>query len=113
MLRAKGKPYLLEQYAISYVGSGRDMVRFGTSVASSGKALLFADPDYDLPLHSAETGRPRAELLAQLASLQFSRLPDTKVETDAIAGLLRQGTQIKVQNLAGRQALESTLLAQS
>lgn len=113
VLRAKGKPYLLEQYAISYVGSGRDMVRFGTSVASSGKALLFADPDYDLPLHSAETGRPRAELLAQLASLQFSRLPDTKVETDAIAGLLRQGTQIKVQNLAGRQALESTLLAQS
>ena len=112
VLRAKGKPYLLEQYAISYVGSGRDMARFGTSVASSGKALLFADPDYDLPLHTGEA-RPHGELLAQLTSLQFSRLPDTKVETDAIAGLLRHGTQIKVQNLAGRQALESTLLAQS
>jgi len=112
VLRAKGKPYLLEQYAISYVGSGRDMARFSTSVASSGKAFLFADPDYDLPLHTGEA-RPQGELLAQLTSLQFSRLPDTKVETDAIAGLLRQGTPFKVQNLVGRQALESTLLAQS
>ena len=113
VLRGKDQPYLLEQYAISYAGSGRDMARFSSSVVSSGKALLFADPDYDLILHTAEAGRPQAELLAQLTSLQFNRLPDTKVETDAIAGLLSQGTPLKVQNLVGRQALESTLLAQS
>ncbi|SJZ39560.1 Tetratricopeptide repeat-containing protein [Trichlorobacter thiogenes] len=113
ILRGKGQPYLLEQYAISYVGSGRDMARFGSFVASSGKALLFADPDYDLTLPAGEAGRNQDTLLAQLTSLQFNRLPDTKVETDAIAGLLRQGTPFKVQNLVGRQALESTLLAQS
>ncbi len=113
ILRGKGQPYLLEQYAVSYVGSGRDMVRFATSATNTGTALLFADPDYDLTLHTGEAGHPHGELLAQLASLQFSRLPDTKVETDAIAGLLRQGMQLAVQNLVGRQALESTLLAQS
>ena len=113
VLRTKGQPYLLEQYAISYVGSGRDMARFGTTVDSSGKALLFADPDYDLQLHTGATGRPQGKLLAQLTSVHFNRLPDTKVETDAIAGLLKQGTQLKVQNLTGAQALESTLFAQS
>jgi len=110
VLRAKGKPYLLEQYAISYVGSGRDMARFGTSVASSGKALLLLIL-ITMTLHTGEA-RPHGELLVTYVPA-VSRLPDTKVETDAIAGLLRHGTQIKVQNLAGRQALESTLLAQS
>jgi len=113
VLRAKGQPYLLEQYAISYVASGRDMARFGASTAGTGKVLLFADPDYDLNLAPAETGQPQGEMLAVLKSVHFNRLPDTKVETDAIAQLLKQGTQLKVQNLIGSQALESTLFAQS
>ena len=112
ILRGQGQPYLLEQYAISYVGSGRDMVRFATSKTNSGKALLFADPDYDLILHAGKS-HSQGELLTQFSSLQFNRLPDTKVETDTIAGLLRQGMQLTVQNLTGRQAVESTLLTQS
>lgn len=112
ILRGKGQPYLLDQYAISYVGSGRDMVRFATSTTNSGKALLFADPDYDLILH-AGTRHSQGELLTQFSSLQFNSLPDTKVETDTIAKLLRQGMQLTVQNLTGRQAVESTLFAQS
>lgn len=109
VLRGKGQPYLLEQYAISYVASGRDMVRFGQRGTPHGEALILADPDYDLKLAGADDGQ--AVVVDALRSLQFTRLPDTRVEADAIAGLLKRGGQFQVQNLTGAQALESALFA--
>lgn len=107
VLRGKGQPYLLEQYAVSYVASGRDMVRFGQRGTSHGEALILADPDYDLKLGGTDDGQ--AVVVDALRSLQFTRLPDTRVEADAIAGLLKRGGQFQVQNLTGAQALESAL----
>lgn len=111
VLRGKGQPYLLEQYAISYVGSGRDMVRFGAVSDRSGTALLLADPDYDLKLSTAMD--TQGVVVDALKSVQFGRLPDTRVEADAIAGLLRKGGQFQVQHVTGAQALETVLFAQS
>lgn len=110
VLHGKGRPYLLEQYAISYVASGRDMVRFGQRGTPHGAALILADPDYDLQLAGANDGR--AVVVDALKSLQFTRLPDTRVEAEAIAGLLKRGGQFQVQNLTGAHALESALFAQ-
>jgi CHAT domain-containing protein len=46
-LPLKDRRYALEQYRISYVISGRDLV-FDTAKVASGKPVIFADPDYDL-----------------------------------------------------------------
>ncbi len=110
VLRCPDQHYLIEHYAVSYIGSGRDLVRFGRSRTSAGAATLFADPDYDLqlpPLHGADLS---GDLPEQLASVHFDRLPDTRVEADAVAGLL--GKTMPVTRLVGQTAVESALFNQ-
>lgn len=107
VLRAPDQRYLIEHYAVSYIGSGRDVARFGRKRSGTGGATLFADPDYDLQLTSAGGPELRGDLPDQLASVHFDRLPDTRVEADAVAGLL--GKTMPVTNLVGQAAVESTL----
>ncbi len=41
--------YIIDDYHISYVGSGRDILRFGAGPPAAGAApMVIADPDYDL-----------------------------------------------------------------
>lgn len=62
--------YLLERYSISYLASGRDLLRLKASAPAEGPPLIVADPDF---------GRPAA---------LFQPLPATEKEAAAIGAIL-------------------------
>jgi hypothetical protein len=91
---------LIDDYQISYLGAGRDVLRFGA--ASSGQptaALVAADPDFDLsggqaqaqalsePAGELQRGRVSRETLASDLE-RLGRLPGTRVEGERIASML-------------------------
>src|SRR5260370_29638528 len=61
------KHYLVDRYTITYLGSGRDLVRFAAPGASGSEALVPANPDFG--------GR-------------YSQLPGASVEADSIGRVL-------------------------
>jgi CHAT domain-containing protein len=108
-----GDRYVIDDYQISYLSTGRDVLRFASrSNGSPGEALVVADPDFDLeaeiptddPLESHPSGWPLEDL--QRAGFPLRRLPGTRQEGTQLGQLLG------VQPLTGDQALESHLKTQ-
>jgi tetratricopeptide (TPR) repeat protein/CHAT domain-containing protein len=86
---------IIDDYTISYVGAGRDILRFGTAVMPEPAApIVIADPDYDLEAggKAVQTGEtaPRERQSRDMAryASHFERLPGTRVEGEHIAGML-------------------------
>lgn len=84
--------YLLETYQITYLTSGRDLLR-QPETSTANPPLIFADPQYDQPGKT----QPGAVLVAErgsnqtatdLAQLSFAPLAATAPEAEAIHGLL-------------------------
>ena len=107
---------LIDDYQISYLGTGRDVLRFGA--ASSGQPaepLVAADPDFDLNGGQAQAqsvsetvsaaSRGRASPDMDCSHLHFARLPGTQVEGKQIAQMLN------VQPWLADMALEARLKA--
>jgi hypothetical protein len=108
---------LIDDYQISYLGAGRDVLRFGA--ASSGHptaALVAADPDFDLSggqAHAQATSetpsvlqRGRVSREIQTGDLEhLGQLPGTRVEGERIASMLG------VKPLLGEEALEARIKA--
>jgi CHAT domain-containing protein len=112
--------YLLEKYQISYLGAGRDAVKFAKAAFMGGTSLVMADPDYDLGLKGIEKvkrqmgvkeNRVRGEVSADLRGLYFPPLPETGGEADAIEGILKTGFKQQVRNLQREKAIEEMLYA--
>ncbi|MEG4114145.1 MULTISPECIES: CHAT domain-containing tetratricopeptide repeat protein, partial [unclassified Microcoleus] len=99
--------YLVEKYAITYLGSGRDLLRLQNPVASRSNPILLANPDYSNPgsvqVPSANRGN-NTRRSSNLAQIQFGALPGTLKEAEAIAPLLSG-----VQQLTGSQATENAI----
>ncbi|MCI0353344.1 MAG: CHAT domain-containing protein [Acidobacteriales bacterium] len=108
--------HLIDDYQISYLSTGRDVLRFGA--ASSGQpteSLVAADPDFDLSggqaqaqlasetVATASRGRVSRDL--DRGTLHFDRLPGTRVEGERIAEMLN------VQPRLADQAVEAHLKA--
>jgi CHAT domain-containing protein len=87
--------YLVESLAITYLPSGRDLVRMGNSAPSRQAATIFAGPDYETG-KNPET-RPRH---------QFSPLRYAKEEARSVAASMR-GTS----TLEGATATEAAIKA--
>jgi CHAT domain-containing protein len=86
---------LIDQYQISYLTSGRDVLRFATdSAVQTGPPLVVADPDFDLGSADAVTPSRTAG---------FKRLSGTKKEGERIAQMLG------VMPLVGDGPLEATV----
>jgi CHAT domain-containing protein len=86
----------VDAFPLSYVNTGRDVLRFGAT--SSGRAtapLVIADPDFDLSTGATapRAGPPVGRLSRDLprGQLRFARLPGTRGEGERVAALL--GTQ--------------------
>lgn len=88
--------YLIDKYRISYLGCGRDALRFGVSLGDATEPLVLADPDFDLaadrpkhaedvPAHACAAGRKSRDLDP---GREFKRLPYTRKEGKAIARML-------------------------
>jgi CHAT domain-containing protein/Tfp pilus assembly protein PilF len=85
--------YAVEKHRLSYVVSGRDLVRPPDNVPGTG-ALVLADPDFDLrPARAskeAKTALVMRGLLPGTHLPRFARLPGTAREARAIAPLLER-----------------------
>jgi CHAT domain-containing protein len=76
---------LIDEYTVSYLGAGRDVLRFGTARSGrAGDSVVVADPDFDLRADNASSG---TEVL-QRTGLHFARLAGTRTEGEQVATLL-------------------------
>ncbi len=112
--------YLIEDYEISYLTSGRYLVPTDDeNPIPESRVLLVADPDYDAPSEviicpvtiSSETGalaertrvqQNRGRCIEQL----FLRLPHARKEIHAIAHIVQNNSTLGVDALIGDQATE-------
>ena len=83
-----GGDYLVQQYQISYLNSGRDLLKLDVVESSDNPDLILADPDYDTAEVSASRGRGSEQRSSDLSQLQFGRLPGTAMEAEAIKDVL-------------------------
>ncbi|MGQ0572264.1 MAG: CHAT domain-containing protein, partial [Armatimonadota bacterium] len=87
--------FLIDAYHISYLGAGRDILRYGTaSDRQAAPAMIVADPDYDL---TSET-KPHPA-----SGVPFRRLIGARLEAATVASLLN------VEPLVDTEAVETTL----
>ncbi|SRR6266851_2349519 len=104
--------YLIDIYHISYLGVGRDLLRFERPpIRQPTLPLVIADPDFDLKSDEILTspsegdqplpGRQSRDL--ERGSLRFERLPGTRDEGEQVAARLH------AQYLHGKMALEGYL----
>lgn len=104
--------YLIDNYQFSYVGVGRDILRFGIETPGQiNSPLVVADPNFDLGLGNVPTpvSKPntfeRHSRALDPSELHFNSLPGTRVEGENIA--IRLGVEPWLQD----NALEGRLKA--
>ncbi|NEQ47500.1 MAG: tetratricopeptide repeat protein [Leptolyngbya sp. SIOISBB] len=121
-----GGDYLVQQYQISYLNSGRDLLKFDVIEPSQNPAVIVANPDYEtadfLPQGDAIANdsaqpavavAPRAESMGdnrrstELSQLnEFAPLPGTAAEAEAIRPLLPNAV-IRTESDATENLLKS------
>ncbi len=108
--------YLVESYTLTYLTSGRDLLRLGVRVASRQSATLFADPVFDADANVATAQAEPALSVrrsAEMTNAHFNRLPGTAQEADAISALLsapqvftkEQATEAALKGVTGPRIL--------
>ena len=95
--------FLIESYQISYLTSGRDLLKLQIDVPHQQPPLLIAAPDYDDSTAVAANSRSTNRRSSDLSQLRFGDLPGTAAEAAAIAPLLG------VTALTGDRATENLL----
>jgi hypothetical protein len=100
---------LSDEYEISYVSCGRDVLRFGaTSGSGSSTPLVVCDPDFDLravgdrPPGRDDPTRGRHSRDLDDAEYHFDRLPATRLEGERISKLLGASLWQGASALEGR-----------
>jgi CHAT domain-containing protein/Tfp pilus assembly protein PilF len=108
----EGNKYLVERYSISYLTSGRDLLRLRTSEPSKSDPLVVANPDFGSPATIAMRGvtraggsRARNRARRQFDQLVFRPLPATRDEAEAIKALFPQASVLQ-QEQASETALK-------
>jgi len=99
--------YLLERYSISYLTTGRDLLRMRVTRTSRGGPVLLADPWFGEPLiaHAAAADRRRGIAAgADLSTVYFTPLAGTAEEARSIQALFPDAVM-----LTGRQASKASL----
>jgi CHAT domain-containing protein len=110
-LRDGSLRYLTEKYTVTYLASGRDLLRTFSRRADVGAPLVVASPDYDAATRPA-LNIDRA-LLPVFARIHFSPLEGTLEEARAITPLLpdpvlktgRDATETLLRGVAGPKIL--------
>jgi CHAT domain-containing protein/tetratricopeptide (TPR) repeat protein len=96
--------YLVESHEISYLTSGRDLIRLRERAPESRRALIVANPDFGTPAGSpGGTDAPAARTI-DLSRARFTPLPGTAAEATALGELI-PGAEVRT----GREATEATL----
>jgi CHAT domain-containing protein len=82
------RQYLIERYQLSYLTSGRDLLRQSTEASSREVPLILGDADFGGAFGSAGT-RGEGKRAADMKTLVFGPLPETAKEVKAIGQILR------------------------
>jgi CHAT domain-containing protein len=102
--------YLVETYTLTYLTSGRDLLRLQTQAPSRQQPVIIANPDFDHPGNSELATRASSSRGAEnrrstdSTSLKFGSLPGAAAEAAALARLLPEATL-----LTESQATENAL----
>ncbi len=80
--------YLVENYSISYITSGRDLLRLQTARPSRSEAVVVADPEFGDPPIVLASNDPRRKGEARLdqSKVLFTPLAKTRTEARALQG---------------------------
>jgi CHAT domain-containing protein len=92
--------YRLQQYDLSYLTAGRDLVRLQLPAAPAQTSVIVADPDYNQAQPALVAANPTEERAVvrssntsgDLSNLSFSRLEATDREGQAVQSLLPNAT---------------------
>jgi len=101
--------YLIERFTLTYLTSGRDLLRLATPRSSRSTSLVVAAPDYDAPLRVASAKAQgddepaAAQRSSEFAAFHFQPLPGTSKEAEAVEKALG------VPALTGVRATEAAL----
>jgi CHAT domain-containing protein/tetratricopeptide (TPR) repeat protein len=104
---------LIDDYQISYLSCGRDVLRFGSvATGEPGGPLVVADPDFDLEaeerlapdleLAIPSIGRHSRDLDRDHSAHHFHRLPGTQAEGERVATRLGVSPWLDATALEGR-----------
>ncbi|MEM6432633.1 MAG: CHAT domain-containing tetratricopeptide repeat protein [Cyanobacteria bacterium P01_D01_bin.115] len=104
-----GGDYLVQQYQISYLNSGRDLLKFDVVEPSDNQAVIVANPDYEVAddtvvAQGRSTGDNRRS--TELSQLQVGPLPGTAAEAEAIRPLL-PNADIRIEDEATENLIKS------
>ena len=100
--------YLIENYSITYLTSGRDLLRLQVHASARTGPVIFANPLFNQESGGNQTAAADSGSVgrgsADLRSVKFSPLPGTAAEAKALAGIL-SGAKV----LSGEEATEAAL----
>jgi CHAT domain-containing protein/Tfp pilus assembly protein PilF len=102
--------YLVEEYAIHYLSSGRDVIRLADPPAAGRDLLAMGDPDYDADTQAARLTHKRVALRSGVPDCDDFRnvilqpLPGTRDEIERVAQGWKSGSKLV---LLGREASEA------
>jgi CHAT domain-containing protein len=105
--------FLIDDYQISYLTCGRDVLHFAAAATGHpDESLVVADPDFDLeaegrPIADLEdstrtTGRRSRDLDRDRGAYHFHRLPETRAEGERVAAMLKVSPWLDATALEGR-----------
>ncbi|HEY4492312.1 MAG TPA: tetratricopeptide repeat protein, partial [Acidobacteriota bacterium] len=78
--------YLLQKFRISYLASGRDIVRWADPALPRNEAVVMADPDFELsPKPQEISAELRGGISGRFKEMSLARLPDSRKEGAEVA----------------------------
>ncbi len=113
--------FLIEQYALHYLSSGRDLVRLKEHGASGSGLLAIGDPDFDMRMSGLSTasGSTMGTVLsglgtalhfrsgcAALRMMDVARLPGTRAEVESVVSLWKSRQSEPVLTMTDTAATE-------
>ncbi|MBA2503919.1 MAG: CHAT domain-containing protein, partial [Pyrinomonadaceae bacterium] len=110
----EGNRYLVETLTITYLTSGRDLLRFSERIASRGAPVVIANPQFDASTPNANNAAAQNENPLQqprrrsvnFGTLNFTPLPGTDGEATSLRTLLT-GAQVMTRGEATEAKLKA------
>lgn len=96
--------FLIENYLLSYLTSGRDLLRLKVKIESKSNPMIIGDPDFGNEITQGDVKKGSSIVLYQ----NFKRLPATEIEVKAVRETLKElfpKTELLVQKEATEEAL--------
>ncbi|MGH8521535.1 MAG: CHAT domain-containing protein, partial [Gammaproteobacteria bacterium] len=104
-----GQRYLTERWQITYLTSGRDLLRLSSALPSRQTPIVIADPDFGLldKTAAAPASENRRSTDRAAGAMKFDPLPGTAAEAQALKGILKlKDEQVLMKSQATEAALK-------